>query len=310
MRVHTSLSASITPDSYAVTVGTFDGVHCGHQTLVETLRREAAQRGLRTAVLTFTDMPYCYFKPDDCPCLLTLTPEKIEAFRALQIDDLWIIPFNEKIARQSAEEFVKTALIRQLGMKLLVAGPDFALGKAREGDISTLRGLGTQYDFEVSVLGEKLMVDNAPISSTRVRGCVEASDVSAATRMLGHPFSFSGEVISGKQLGRTIGVPTINVQVAPRKVIPAKGVYAARAIFDDDTTIHKVALSIGNNPTVGGSTLSIEFHVIDEDIPQPPRMVRLEVIEWLRGEQKFPDIDTLVQQMQRDIVLADSILRT
>jgi len=310
MQVHHELPTAPVdyPVGYAVTVGTFDGVHRGHQTLVAALKREAASRRLRTAVMTFVDMPYCYFRPDECPRLLTLAPEKIDAFAKLGIDDLWIVPFTAHIAKQNAGEFVVDVLMQQLGMQLMVAGPDFALGKGREGDIPTLTVLGRGFGFEVMALDEKLMVDGRAISSTRVRGCVEAGEVRLAAELLGEPFGFSGEVVSGRQLGRTIGVPTINMQVAERKVVPAKGIYAARAYFDGETVSHRAALSIGNNPTVGGSTLSIEFHVIGETIPEPPSLVRLELVERLRDEQHFPDIETLVVQMQRDIRQAGEIL--
>ena len=293
----------------ALTVGTFDGVHRGHQALVECLRREASQRGLQSAVLTFTDMPYCYFRPDDCPCLLTLPDEKIAAFERLGIDRLIIIPFTAAVAEQSAADFVNHVLVETLRMKLLVAGPDFALGKGRTGDIAALRAMGAAQGFEVAVLSTKLTDADAAISSTRTRECVESGDVSSAARLLGGAFSLSGAVIAGHQLGRTIGVPTINLKPHPRKVVPATGIYAARAFFDEGSTPHLAALSIGTNPTVGGSTLSIEFHVIGEEISTPPQTARLEFVERLRDERKFSDVESLVTQMRRDIAQAQEILR-
>jgi riboflavin kinase/FMN adenylyltransferase len=293
----------------ALTVGTFDGVHRGHQALVERLRSEAARRNLQTAVLTFTDMPYCYFRPDDCPCLLTLPDEKIAAFERLGIDRLFIIPFNKQLAEQAAPDFVQHILIERLRMKLLLTGPDFALGKGRAGDVHALREMGNDYGFEMAVLDDKLTEASTAISSTRTRECIESGDVTSATRLLGHPFSLSGTVIGGRQLGRTIGVPTINIKPHPRKVVPATGIYAARAFFDDGSTSHPAALSIGTNPTVGGSTLSIEFHVIGEDIAEPPQRARLEIVERLRDEWKFDGVKSLVEQMQRDITQAREILQ-
>jgi riboflavin kinase/FMN adenylyltransferase len=168
------------------------------------------------------------------------------------------------------------------------------------------------------VLDEKLTDGGMAISSTRVRECVESGDVTAAAQMLGRPFSLSGTVVTGRQLGRTIGVPTINLRIHPRKVLPASGVYAVRAFFDDVEeggskadlvpTPHRAALNIGTRPTVDGSNISIEFHVISEDIPEPPRVARLEIIERLRDEQKFPDLSTLVTQIRRDIARATEIL--
>ncbi len=311
----------------ALTIGTFDGVHRGHALLLETLKSEAAKRGLLTAALTFQDMPYCYFRPDDCPRLLTLPSEKRDAFSAFNLDALYLVPFNEELAQQSAEEFAARVLAEKLRAKLLVLGPDFALGKNRGGDISRLRELGKTHGFEVVVLEEKLR-DDGDISSTRIRECVESGHLRTAARLLGRAFSLSGEVVSGQQLGRKIGVPTINIAPHPRKVLPENGVYAARAFFAErgnravastrndenrDVTNREdaknVALNIGWRPTVDGKNLSVEFHVIGENIETPPRFVTLEIIERLRGEEKFPDLNALVSQMQRDIARAAAILR-
>lgn len=301
----------------ALTIGTFDGVHRGHALLLETLKREAAKRGLPAAALTFQDMPYCYFRPDDCPRLLTLSNEKRDAFAAFNLDALYLVPFNAQLAQQSAEEFAARVLAEKLRAKLLVLGPDFALGKNRGGDIATLRELGKTHGFEVMVLEKKLR-DDGDISSTRIRECVESGHLRTAARLLGRAFSLSGEVVSGQQLGRKIGVPTINIAPHPRKVLPENGVYAARAFFENDAstrddanqpTAKNVALNVGWRPTVGGKNLSVEFHVIGENIETPPRFVTLEIIERLRGEEKFENLDALVSQMQRDIARAVEILR-
>ena len=305
----------------ALTIGTFDGVHRGHALLLETLKSEAAARGLSAAALTFQDMPYCYFRPDDCPRLLTLPGEKRDAFAAFNLDALYLIPFNAQLAEQSAEEFAARVLAKKLRAKLLVLGPDFALGKNRGGDVSTLRALGKTHGFEVVVLEKKLR-DDGDISSTRVRECVESGHLRTAARLLGRAFSLSGEVVSGQQLGRKIGVPTINIAPHPRKVLPENGVYAARAFFDNEASTRDaekssdaprdakdVALNIGWRPTVNGKNLSVEFHVIGENIETPPRFVILEIIERLRGEEKFDSLDALVSQMRRDIARANAILR-
>jgi riboflavin kinase / FMN adenylyltransferase len=291
----------------ALTVGTFDGVHRGHQWLIGTLKSEAQKRGLRAAALTFTDMPYCFFRPDDCPHLLTLAPEKVAAFAPLGVDELFIVPFDEAIARQSAREFVG-GVFGNLGVKLLVVGPDFALGRGRDGDVPALRALGAEFGFEVLVLEEKLTDEGRAISSTRVREAVEDGQVQSAARMLGRPFVLAGEVVSGQQLGRTIGVPTINIRPHERKALPKNGVYAARAFFDDETVSHPAALNIGVRPTVDGLKQSIEFHVIGETIETPPRRACLELVARLRDEQKFPGLDALVAQIRADVEQAREIL--
>jgi len=309
MQVFTELPSTNILDRIALSVGTFDGVHCGHQRLIEVLKREAAARDLPSAVLTFQDMPYCFFRPDDCPNLLTLPHEKIAEFGKLGIDYLFIVPFDKQIAIQSYDAFATGVLREKLGLELLVAGPDFALGKNRDGNLDALKTLGQKIGFETHVLNEKIECAGAPISSTRVRGCVEKGEVEIASQMLGHDFSLEGEVVTGKQLGRTIGVPTINLEIHPRKVLAAKGVYAARAWFDGESSPHLAALSIGNNPTVTDeNSIKIEFHVIDETIAVAPKNVRLELVTWLRSEEKFDSLDALVFQMQSDIARAKMIL--
>jgi riboflavin kinase/FMN adenylyltransferase len=308
MHIFTSLPQQRVLDACALTVGTFDGVHRGHQLLVENLKSAAARRQLPTAAFTFQDMPFCFFRPDDCPRLLTLKEEKIAAFAALGVDHLFIVPFDAAIARTPYDVFVGEVLVRRLGMKLLTVGPDFALGKNRAGDVAALKSCGEALGFEVCVLEGKLEDGGAPISSTRVRGAVENGEMENAARMLGHAFSLEGAVVPGKKLGRALGVPTINLKIHPRKVLPKNGIYAARALFDDGST-HAAALSIGTNPTTdAGENIKVEFHVIDENIAAPPETARLEVVARLRDEAKFDSLAALVAQMKIDIQRTRTLL--
>lgn len=310
MEIHTALPPRKIIDRCALSIGTFDGVHRGHQTLIAHLKTQATARNLPAAVLTFQDMPHCFFRPDDCPRLLTLPDEKIAAFSQLGIDHLFIVPFDASIAAQSYDDFTTGVLCDKLGARLLVIGPDFALGKGRAGDAGALKTLGEKIGFETEVLREKIEWQSEAISSTRVRGAVESGDVTGAAQMLGRAFSFAGEVVGGQKLGRTIGVPTINLQTSPRKVLPAAGIYAARAFLEDGSTPRAAALSIGTNPTVSDdAALKIEFHVIGETIPTPPKSARLEIVRWLRGEEKFDSLPALVAQMQNDIAQAREFLR-
>ncbi len=309
MEIYTALPTQKLLERCALSVGTFDGVHRGHQLLVEQLKREAATRNLPTAVLTFQDMPYCYFRPDDCPRLLTLMDEKITAFAELGIDHLFIVPFDETVAVQPYDSFATQVLHENIGAKLLVVGPDFALGKGREGSVTALQVLGERVGFETRVLGEKMEWESEAISSTRVRGAVESNAVDSATQMLGRGFTLAGQVVPGKQLGRTIGVPTINFKVHSRKVLPANGIYAAWVSFDGEDTRHPAALSIGTNPTVTDEdSIKLEFHVIGENIVTPPQQVRVEPVQWLRSEAKFDSLEALVAQMKDDIARSAAIL--
>ena len=295
-------------EEIALTIGTFDGVHRGHQWLISQLRDKAAARDLPSVALTFDDMPYCLFAPDDCPKLLTLPEEKIAAFAQLGIDALLIVPFDRELAAQNANEFVREMLVERLSLKYLLTGPDFALGRNRDGDTTALRHLGEKLNFHTHIVSEKLLFADEAISSTRLRGTVEEGHLKTAHELLGRPFSLSGAVVSGQQLGRTIGVPTINLQTHPRKVLPAHGVYACHAFFDDAPLLYRAALNIGVRPTVDGSKLQIEFHVLDTDIPVPPRRVRLEIYERLRDEVRFANLEALKAQMQRDFQKAREVL--
>lgn len=296
-------------DNCALTIGAFDGVHLGHQSLVTQVRGVARERGLRAAALTFDDMPFFYFKPEECARLLTLPPEKIRAFEPLGLDDLLVVPFDASIAEQPAEDFVREVLVARLRLKYLLIGPDFALGKNRSGTAATLTQMGREHGFEVRVLESKVEFGGEAISSTRIRGGIEEGHLKTAREMLGRPFELAGEVVSGQQIGRTIGVPTINIEPHPRKLVPAHGVYACRAELDDDGKWRPCALNIGMRPTVGGLARQIEFHVLDEKIDEAPRTARLQVLERLRDERRFGSLDELVAQMRRDFGLAREILR-
>ncbi len=292
----------------ALTIGAFDGVHRGHQFLIEAVRRAARERGLSSAALTFEDVPFFYFKPAECARLLTLPHEKIRAFEPLGLAELLVVPFEASIAEQEAAAFVREVLVARLRLKYLLIGPDFALGRNRSGNAEALAELGLEHGFEVEVLRDKLEFAGEAISSTRTRGCVEEGHLKTARDLLGRPFELEGRVVAGQQLGRTIGVPTINIEPHARKVLPAHGVYACRAFFDDEPSPRQAALNIGMRPTVGGLRVQIEFHVLGEVIGQPPTLARLQVLERLRDEKKFGSLDELVAQMKRDFGKAREIL--
>lgn len=310
MQVHRALPSSQVLDGLALTVGTFDGVHRGHQLLARTLHDEAKQRGLQSAALTFEDMPICFFAPDVCPKLLSLADEKIEAF-ALQtpLDHLFIVPFTAELARTPAREFM-ARWVETTGLQLFVGGPDFALGRGREGTIAQLAELGRDLGFEAHGLKAKLLEGGAPISSTRSRGVIEAGQVELSRAFLGRRYRMSGRVVTGDQIGRTIGAPTINVELNDRKCLPKNGVYAIRACFDASAKWKGAALNIGMRPTVGGLKKQIEFHVLDELIETAPASVEIEFVARLRDEQRFSGLDELRAQMSRDFEAAREVLRS
>ena len=305
MQVHRSLPDSKILDGCALTIGTFDGVHRGHQKLVGHLKRQADERGLGAAALTFDDMPICLLRPDVCPLLLTLPDEKIAAFADTPLDHLFIVPFTGEIARQEARQWMER-WVETIGLKLFVGGPDFALGRNREGTLDRLRALGGELGFEALGLGEKLLEGETPISSTRSRGVIERGAVERAPDFLGRFYRMSGRVVAGQQLGRTLGIPTINIEPHPRKCVPANGVYAIRARWDNQS--FPAALNIGVRPTVNGTRRQIEFHVLGHNIKTAPATAEIEFIARLREERRFADTTELTAQMRRDLEAATQAL--
>lgn len=306
MQIHWQLPEVPLLSGCALTVGTFDGVHRGHQALLAALRQEAASRGLPSAALTFVDMPLCFLKPVDCPRLLTLAAEKAEAFEQTGLDHLFLVPFDAAVAQQSASEFMEF-WHRQVGLKLFLSGPDFAMGRNREGNILRLREIGQQLGFEVLPLNAKLLEDGLAISSTRCRESVERGEVAQVEKLLGRPFAVSGGIVPGQQLGRTIGVPTLNMQPDPRKLLPLPGVYAVRASWPGQGDVPAV-LNLGTRPTVGGSDLRLEFHVLDRQLDQSPAEATVQFVARLRAEEKFAGLPALQAQIQRDMAQARVLL--
>ena len=299
MQVHRTLPNGPLLDNCALTTGTFDGVHCGHQALIERLRSESLARGLSTVALTFEDMPICLLRPDVCPALLTLPQEKIRAFEKTGLDHLFIVPFTREIASQGARQWMQT-WVDNIGLKLFVGGPDFALGRNREGTITQLSDLGGEMGFEVLALREKITEGDLPISSTRFRDLIcQQGGVEKARAFLNRPYEVSGRVVTGQRLGRTIGFPTINIEPNPRKCVPLNGVYAVHAHWEGRSYLS--ALNIGLRPTVDGTRRQIEFHVIDQKIETPPKEVTLEFVSRLRGERKFASLQSLAEQLKEDV---------
>ncbi len=306
MQVHRTLPDERILSDCALTIGTFDGVHRGHQLLIQKLKVESDRRDLQSVALTFDDMPICLLRPEVCPPLLTLADEKIEAFSQTPLDHLFIVPFTRVIAAQGARQWMQ-GWVNNIGLKLFVGGPDFALGRNREGTIAALGEMGKELGFEAMSLDGKLTEGEAPISSTRSRKAIERGEVERAPAFLGHFYRMSGRVVAGQQLGRTIGFPTINIEPAFRKCLPRSGVYAIRARWDDQ--VFPAALNIGLRPTVNGSHRQIEFHVINQDIVMAPAQVEIEFIARLRNEAKFDGLQSLQRQLQIDTQQAQAILR-
>jgi riboflavin kinase/FMN adenylyltransferase len=287
------------PQGSVVTVGSFDGVHLGHQALLRMLRQRAEQLGATPVVVSFEPHPASVLLPERAPRRLTLAAERAETLAELGPAYLLVLRFDVARAAQSAEEFVREVLLARCGMRELVIGVNHRFGHGGDGDSRSLPVLGQRLGFGVTIVGSVNDQRGEPISSTRIRAALTAGDLAQAARWLGRPYRLSGRVVRGAGRGRSIGVPTLNLNgPAPEKALPPDGVYAARVEWGGGTA--GAMLNQGPRPTVGDVKRSIEAHLFGVDEALEGRTVRLEWVERLRDIQRFPSLDALRAQLARD----------
>jgi riboflavin kinase/FMN adenylyltransferase len=282
-----------------LTIGTFDGVHLGHQAILYNLRAGAQAVHAPAVVLTFHPHPAVLFGKRPGASSLTTPDERAELIGELGIDYVITHPFNLQTAGTSAQEFISN-LKSHLGFTWLGVGEDFALGKGRQGDVNYLRTLSQQYEYQLQVFSP-IELDGQIISSSRIRTAVAEGDVQTAAKLLGRSYRLSGEVIQGDGRGRTIGIPTANLLINEEKLIPASGVYACRAYVGDMS--YPAAVNIGVRPTFDGdqTTTWVEAHLLDFSSDLYAKMISLDFIDRLRGERRFAGVDELIAQIHRDI---------
>lgn len=287
----------------AVCLGKFDGIHRGHRLLIEEIQKYKKQN-LQAVVFTFALHPYTLFSKGEAK-LIDTTEEKIEKLEKLGVDILVSYPFTRETAAMEPEDFIKEVLVKKLGAKVVVVGKDFHFGYQRKGNVTLLRKYAAEYGYKVVSL-EKIQEDNHVISSTRVRHEIKSGNMKKVTRLLGEPYSIMGEVIHGKQLGRTIGMPTINQEVEDAKIIPPKGVYVSKVFLPEGE--YRGVTNIGNKPTVSGEhKLGVETHIIGYNGDLYGKMVKVSLYEFVRNEQKFSSLEELKAQMHRDMEYAKNI---
>jgi riboflavin kinase/FMN adenylyltransferase len=294
-----------------VTVGTFDGLHRGHQAVLAEIVRRARARALTSVLVTFDQHPLEVVNPAAAPKLLTLPEEKQELLAGTGLDRVVLLPFTRVVAEQGAEEFVRR-LRAEHGMQELVLGYDHGFGRGRAGDAALVRRLGAAQGFDVGVV-DAVREDGQPISSTLIRAAVAHGDLEAAARWLGRPYGLLGRVVRGAGRGRAIGVPTINLAPPdPRKLLPPDGVYAVwvtvgqRATLKDSLTVagngqrYGGMMNQGPRPTFGEHGRTLEVHLFDFAGELYGETVRVEWIERLRDVRAFPSREALVAQLERD----------
>lgn len=288
-----------------VTIGNFDGVHIGHQRLIARVRDRAANLGLPSVVITFEPHPLRFFTGKKTPPFITLHEHRAELIRALGIDHLLCLEFNQTLAEMSPEDFVRRILVDGLRVRELVIGYDYAFGKGRRGNHALLSQLGREWGFAVEQM-EPVMVDQAIVSSTRIRDLVEAGDVWRARALLGRFYRVSGTVIRGQDRGgRLLGFPTANVHLVD-ELFPKTGVYCCWA--EVEGRIHPAVANIGYNPTFGNDALSVEVHILDLRADLYGKTLKVHFVQRLRGERKFGGLEELKTQIGKDIALGRTIL--
>lgn len=284
-----------------VTIGTFDGVHLGHQKIIQKLNAEAEKIGGESVLFTFFPHPRMVIFPDNHGLKLIQTQaEKIENLRALGLKHLIVFPFTMDFANVTADDFVKDYLIDQLRMKVIVVGYDHQFGKNRQGTLEHLKKLSHDLPFQVIEIPAH-EIDEVDVSSTKIRQAIMSGDIKTANLYLDQPFELSGKVVYGKALGRTIGYPTANIQVEdPLKIIPRIGIYAVKVELEDGRMVYGM-LSIGTNPTVTADTsIKIEVYIFDFSEDLYGQKIKLYLLDRIRDEFRFQSVDELVAQLHQD----------
>lgn len=307
MKVYRSLDELPVIKNAIVTQGTYDGVHAAHKVILSRLKQIAKQRNGETVVMTFDPHPRMVLFPDDHGLkLLNTLDEKIEALEAEGIDHLVIIPFTKEFSRLTSLQFIRDIIVNKIGTKVLVIGYNHRFGKNREGSFEHLKEYAGLYGFEVEEIPEQ-DIDEVAVSSTRIRKALEMGDVALAAKYLGRFYTIQGTVKKGRQLGRTIGFPTANVQVSdPNKLIPADGVYAVKVFINNRTFLGM--LNSGVRPTVDGTTHAVEVHLFDFNEDLYDKTIKIAFVDKLRDEKKFDGIDALTNQLQKDKLQALDLL--
>ncbi len=290
-----------------VTTGTFDGVHVGHVKIIKRLVEITKKTGGESVLLTFWPHPRVIVSPtnDDIKLLSTID-EKTEILAKLGIDHLVILPFTREFSELSSEQYIEDILTEGLGTKVLVIGYDHRFGKNREGGIDYLLKHSDRFKIQIEEISRQ-EIENITISSTKIRNAIINGKVQIANELLGRPYSFSGHVVKGRQLGRTIGFPTANVQVQKNyKLIPKNGVYACKIILRN--LEYDGIMNIGNRPTVDGIGRTQEVHIFDFNDDIYGEILKVEIIEFIREEIKFDSIEKLIAQIKLDCEIAKKIL--
>lgn len=303
MKIYHSLEDFTRLSFGVVTSGTFDGVHLGHQKILQRVREIASKHGGESVVITFWPHPRLILRPEEPALkLLNTFEEKAELLRKHGVQHLLRIPFTKEFSQISSMEFITQILVETMGTKKLVIGYDHRFGKNREGSFEQLKLNGPTYGFEVEEIPRQ-DVDHVGVSSTKIRKALESGDIDTANHFLGRPYLLSGRIVKGDKLGRVLGFPTANIDLDSHdKLVPAEGIYAVTVLYGHIE--YGGMLYIGNRPTVDGSRRSIEVNIFDFDKDIYGETIQVSFQKLLRSDSKFEDLESLKRQLEKDKVAA------
>ncbi len=306
MRLIDDLTRSQVDQQTVVTIGSFDGLHIGHQKLVRDIVDEAHRTGRASALVTFHPHPRAVLRPWLSPKVLTTPGEKAALAARWGLDIFVLLHFTAEVAHMPAPDFIRL-LVERLHMAELWVGPDFALGRGREGDVPALREMGRQWGFALRVVAP-VQIGSRVVSSTWVRELLATGQVAEARRLLGRPYSVAGEVVSGDRRGRCLGFPTANLAIRPERALPPNGVYAVYAQIGE-RRLPAVA-NIGERPSFNTGQHAVEVHILDYRGDLYGRDLVIEFVKRLRPERRFEDICELIRQINRDVARARDLFAT
>ena len=296
MKVTKGLKNALSSHPTILTLGTFDGVHQGHRTIISKLTSESKKHDLKSIILTFFPHPRNIVSSKKIKSISTID-EKIQIFSELNLDELIIQNFNKSFSEMGSEEFIKL-LVNNLNLKKIIVGYNHRFGKNRSADIDVLRDFSTKYDFEVVEI-KAFEVEKIKISSTKIRNAIDNGNIDVCNNYLGYNFNINGIVVKGKSIGKSIGFPTANINIAEEyKIIPKNGVYLVRCFFEKNKFYGM--MNIGYNPTFGSNEKTIEVNIFDFNRDLYDKNIRIEFLKFIRDEIKFDNAEELQNQLIND----------
>ena len=306
MTIYNNINEFSSTDNTILTIGTFDGVHLGHQKVLERLTNTAIENNLKSTVLTFFPHPRTILNPDKPLKLINSVKERTELLNRSKVDNLIIHPFDKNFSELDPEKYVVEILVKKLKAKIILIGYDHKFGKNRTADITDLKIYGKKYGFKVIEIKAK-EISNIAISSTKIRKAISEGNISTAKKYLGYDFSLSGKIVHGKSIGRTLGFPTANIEVKEEyKLLPKNGVYLIQSVINHNKYFGM--MNIGIKPTIKESSKTIEVNFFDFEGDLYHKNIEVNIKKFIRDEIKFDSLELLKSQILKDKINCNSII--